>query len=144
MQDQSSTCSFLSMLQPPTSLCLVLLSPHISSVWVQCTQGMLNSFFFGYTESLLQRGCLGSAVAATRLNYLHSLQDLSSLTGDWTSVPWLEGRFSTTGPPGKSLCGHFFGYLFPLCLCHFSRIDFGNQSWFWKLAASVSWTFWQE
>jgi len=37
--------------------------------------------------------------------------DLSSLTRDQTKSPALEGRFSTTGPPGKSL--HICSYSVP-------------------------------
>ena len=83
-------------------------------------------FLFWLTESLLKRGCVGSVVAATRLNYLHSLWDLSSLTGDCTSVPWLEGRFSTTGPPGKSLMWSFLWILISCLSLSFL------QNWFWK------------
>ena len=37
-----------------------------------------------------------------------AIWDLSSSTRDWTCIPALEGRFLTTGPPGKNQSANIF------------------------------------
>ena len=57
-------------------------------------------------DSLVVAGGLQSAQAQQLWppgQLLHSLWDLSSLTRDWTTSLALQGRFLTTGSPGKSL-----------------------------------------
>ena len=150
MQDQSfplvSTYSFLPTLQPPISLYLVLLSPLTSSVWVQCTQGMVNSFFFFWLHWVIVAAWVCGLSSC-------SIPGLITFTAYGILVPWqgiepLHPDWKADSQPqdhqGSSLCGQFFGYLSPFCLCRFSWIDSGNQSCFWKLATSVSWTYWQE
>ena len=51
---------------------------------------------------LSSRGDAGSVVETRRLSYPSDIWDLSSLTRDQTLSPALEGRFLTTGSPGKS------------------------------------------
>ena len=65
-----------------------------------------------FVVGTLGLGCRGPAHAdvgscRVRISVLHGVWDLVALTWDWTACPVLQGRFTTTGTPGKSFKPNF-------------------------------------